>query len=148
MNYKSVYTKSTIIALVSLAALLTFSASILAEESQIDFIGKPERVTAMGYEKTIDKNLSDTEAGEFICVIKKIGDRYYWASRDNREVLKVPSGAFTNYISLSGAGYVKVINQSEKYAASLLGETEAKFDYVEHLVTGLKAITCYGKQSN
>jgi hypothetical protein len=148
MNNKSIYTKSTIIALIGLASLLSFSASVWAEEFQIEFIGIPERVTAVGYEKTIDKNLSDEETREFICVIKKFGDRYYWASRENREVLKVPSGAFTNYMSLSGAGYVKVINQSEKSAASLLGETEAKFDYVEHLVTGLKAITYYGKQSN
>lgn len=141
------YTKSTLIAAVSLAALLKLPTLTGAEEPQIEFIGIPERITAVGYEKPADKALSNKEAKEFLCVIHKIEDRYYWTSRENREVLKVPSGAFTNYIALSGAGYVKVINPSEKSAASFLGETESKYDYVEHLVTGLKSIIYYGKQS-
>ena len=142
------HTKYPLIAAVSLSALLTLPTFALAEKPQIEFIGIPERITAVGYEKPADKTLSNKEAKEFLCVIHKIEDRYYWTSREKREVLKVPSGAFTNYIALSGAGYVKVINPSEKSAASLLGETEAKFDYVEHLVTGLKAIVYFGKQSN
>ena len=142
------YHKINVIKSTCLAALLGFPCWILAAEPKIEFIGIPERITSVGYETPANKNLSNKEAKEFICVIHKIEDKYYWASRENREVLKVPSGAFTNYIALSGAGYVKVINPSLKSAASLLGETETKFDYVEHLVTGLKAIVYYGKKSN
>jgi hypothetical protein len=32
-----------------------------------------------------------------------------------------------------------------KEAASLLGKTEENFDYVEHLLAGLRSITYYGK---
>jgi hypothetical protein len=31
-----------------------------------------------------------------------------------------------------------------KAAASLMGETEKRFDYAEHVLTGLKSVTYYG----
>jgi hypothetical protein len=139
------YTKSTLIAAVSLAALLPTLTG--AEEPQIEFTGIPDRITSVGWEQNDGKFLSNEESKQSICVIHKIDDKYYWASRDNRELVKVPSGSFTNYIAINGAGYVKVINPAEKSAASFLGKTEEDFDYVEHLVTGLKAIIYYGQQS-
>ena len=69
---------------------------------------------------------------------------YYWASRENTELVRIDSGAFTTYVALTGAGYVRVIRTEQKQAASRANPTEASFDYVEHLVIGLRSVTYYG----
>ncbi len=78
------------------------------------------------------------------CVISRIGDDYYWASRENTEMVRLERGAFITYLAVNGSGYVRVIAPDMKQAAALMGETEAKFDYVEHLLIGLKSVTYYG----
>ncbi len=35
-----------------------------------------------------------------------------------------------------------------KQAAALMGETEAKFDYVEHVLIGLKSVAYYGQDES
>jgi len=37
-----------------------------------------------------------------------------------------------------------MVNPDLKDAASLMAETEAKYDYVEHLLIGLRSVTYYG----
>lgn len=78
------------------------------------------------------------------CVISRIGDDYYWASRENTEMVRLEGGAFITYLAVNGSGYVRVIAPDMKQAAALMSETAAKFDYVEHLLIGLKSVTYYG----
>lgn len=78
------------------------------------------------------------------CVISEIGGRYYWASRENKEMTRQEGGAFITFLAVDGGGYVRIIAPGMKQAVSLTGETEAKFDYVEHLLIGLKSVTYYG----
>ena len=59
-------------------------------------------------------------------------------------MLQIQSGAFVTFVATSGAGYVRIIPPDLKEAASLMDETEKKYDYVEHLVIGLKSVTYYG----
>ena len=63
-------------------------------------------------------------------MISKIGDDYYWASRENNKMVRIESGAFITYLAANGSGYVRVIQPGMKQAAALMGETEARFDYV------------------
>jgi formylglycine-generating enzyme required for sulfatase activity len=141
------YTKRNLITVVSLAILLSFNFLTSAKEPQIEFIGIPERVKSVGFDLPCNKTLSRKEALKMKCVIHKVGDRYYWASKDNREVLKVAYGSFTNYICLNGLGYLKVTNPETRASIALMGETEAQFDYVEYDFLGLRAIVSYGKQT-
>jgi hypothetical protein len=83
-------------------------------------------------------------AVNFECVISKIGQDYYWASRENRPMVRIEAGAFITFVALDGAGYVRMVAPGEKKTVSLMGDTEAKFDYVEHLLIGLKSVTYYG----
>ena len=46
----------------------------------------------------------------------------------------------------NGSGYVRTIRPESKEAASLMGATEAQFDYVEHALIGLKSVTYYGRR--
>ena len=77
-------------------------------------------------------------------VISQIGDNYYWASRENTPLVAIDAGAFVTYFAVNGSGYVRVIKPEMKGAASLLGGPEAQYDYVEHLLQGLRSITYYG----
>jgi len=62
---------------------------------------------------------------------------------------RIESGAFITFLALTGAGYVRIIAPAHKAAASLMGDTERQFDYVEHALIGLKSVTYYGtRQSN
>lgn len=101
------------------------------------------RITEGGTDR-IPEALSPDKAGNLGVVISRIGDRYYWASRENKEMVRREFGAFITYIAVDGAGYVRLIAPGMKKAASLLGPSEEKFDYVEHLTMGLRSITYYG----
>ena len=94
------------------------------------------------------ESLRRERAVNLACVISKIGDDYYWASRENTRMVWIESGAFITYVAVNGSGYVRVIQRSMKQAAALMGETEAKFDYVEHMVIGLKSVTYYGQDES
>ena len=78
------------------------------------------------------------------CVISEIGGRFYWATRENKELTRHESGAFVTFIATDGSGYVRSILPRFKNAASLMSPTEERFDYVEHLLTGLASVTYYG----
>jgi len=41
-----------------------------------------------------------------------------------------------------------MVNPDFKDAASLMSETEAQYDYVEHLLIGLRSVTYYGVHYN
>jgi hypothetical protein len=47
-------------------------------------------------------------------------------------------------VATDGSGYVRIINPALKKAASLMSPTEERFDYVEHLIIGLRSLTYYG----
>ena len=72
------------------------------------------------------------------------GFLYFWKTRNNVELILIQSGAFATFVATSGAGYVRVILPDLKEAASLMDETEKKYDYVEHMLIGLRSITYYG----
>ena len=65
-------------------------------------------------------------------------------TRQNTELVRIESGAFITYLAINGSGYVRVISPKLKDAASLMSPTEARFDYVEHALIGLRSITYYG----
>ena len=51
--------------------------------------------------------LSDAEQEQFRLVITTRDGRYYWMSREGREVIHHASGAFHYFIDPTGSGYVK-----------------------------------------
>lgn len=70
---------------------------------------------------------------------------YFWASRENKPLSRVESGAFITFQALNASGYIRVTKSEMKQAASLMSETENEFYYVEHLIIGLRSVTYYGK---
>jgi hypothetical protein len=76
--------------------------------------------------------LSKSERWNYRLEIVKRGDRYYWASRENKELLLSKSGEFYNFVEPKAAGYIRVI------------KTEDGVLYMEHLTLGMKNLTYWG----
>ncbi len=128
--------------------LLTIAAPLFAKE-MIIFMGVPEIKISEGGINRVPENITKDKAPKFKCTITKIDDKYYWTSRENVELIPIASGAFITYWTVNGSGYVRVVKpemkEEIKKIGAIVGDPEEKFDYVEHMLLGLKSVTYYGK---
>jgi hypothetical protein len=131
-----------------LLLFLGLSATVLAQRPVVVFSGIPSiKVSEGGTERATTKTSGEGALSARI-EITKVGDRYFWSSRENRELFLIDKGgAFQTYIAEDGAGYIRVVRSDWKPLVSKLGDTEARFDYVEHLVTGLRSVTYWGQRT-
>ena len=117
------------------------------EGAKTIFIGFPKKKVSEGGLDRVVEDLSRKKAVNFRCVISKIEDKYYWASRENVEMVKIErAGVFIAFLAVNGSGYVRVIKPEFKEAASLMSKTEESFDYVEHLTIGLRSVNYWGEK--
>lgn len=127
---------------------LTITTPLFGKE-MIVFTGVPEIKISEGGVSRVPENLTKGKAINFKCTITQIDDKYYWTSRENVELIPIASGAFITYWAVNGSGYVRVVKPESKEEVrklgAMAGDPEAKFDYVEHLLLGLKSVTYYGK---
>jgi len=113
-------------------------------QPQTVFAGVPSvKISEGGVERRVDE-LARTNAANLHCVISEIDGRFYWASRENKELRRHAAGAFVTFTAVDGAGYVRVLQPDMKQAAVLLWPPAEKFDYVEHVLTGLNSVSYYG----
>jgi hypothetical protein len=109
------------------------------------FTGIPSvKVTEGGIERNAEK-IEQAKASSVACIIKEIDGKFFWETRGSKPLLKIDSGAFIIFFAIDGSGYVRLIKPSLKEAASVMSNTEKNFDYVEHLILGLRSVTYYGK---
>ena len=110
------------------------------------FKGRPLlKISEGGVERTPEQVARD-RAVTLECVISQIGDSFYWASRANVRMARVEGGAFITYMALNGEAYVRMVKTDAKSAAALMSDTEARLDYVEHALLGLRSVTYYGNR--
>jgi hypothetical protein len=88
-------------------------------------------------------DLTPEEQATHKVLITKKDDKYYWTSRENRELRKFESGAFVTYWTLDGSGYVRIGNEEWK-SKMRVKYPQYNFDYVEHLTIGLGSLSYYG----
>ncbi len=127
-----------------LILIVLFLASPLYAQEEIVFAGIPVVKISEGGNSRTPETLSKSKAIEYKCTITKMGGKYYWTTRENVELVPISSGAFITYWAANGSGYIRIVAPELKEVVSIMGETEKKFDYVEHLLIGLKSITYYG----
>jgi len=133
--------KIGVVPVVLASAVLT---SQVHGQSRTVFSGVPVLKVSEGGVERLPEALPRDKAVNLGCVISEIGGKYYWATRENKEMVRRTSGAFITYIAVDGSGYVRVVDPSAKGAASMMSPTEVKFDYVEHLLVGLGSVTYFG----
>jgi hypothetical protein len=114
-------------------------------QSIVLLTGIPSLLSYHDGTETLEKKLSGPDVDNKVCKISKIGDRYFWASRDNLELFRSEEGSFVTFFAVNGAGYVRVIKANERLSNSALSNIEHDFDYVEHIIIGLRSNTYYGK---
>lgn len=129
--------------------LLGIAAPVFAGELVV-FTGIPEIKISEGGISRLAENMTKDNATKFKCTITRIDNGYYWTSRENVEVVPITSGASLTYWAVNGSGYVRVVRSEMKKAVkkmgAVAGDPEERFDYVEHLLLGLKSVTYYGKE--
>ncbi len=86
--------------------------------------------------------LSDAEQEEFRVVITTRDGRYYWISREGRELIHHRSGVFHYFIDPTGGGYVKVVDTG--LLPESLRDPGPRVQYLEHVTLGLHTITYWG----
>lgn len=127
--------------------ILTFCflvSSVAYAQGTVVFKGTPRtRVVEAGVDRLVS-DLSSADAAEYECSISKVGESYYWTTRDNVRLLKVESGAFTTFVATTGVGYVRIVNPDKKATAALMGGPEVEYDYKEHVLLGLRSVTYFG----
>ena len=128
-----------------LLTIVIFLCSSICNAQVLSFVGIPAvRISEGGVERFAEK-LEQSKSMELACVIKEIDGKFIWASRENKPLVKIDTGgAFLIFLAVDGSGYVRLIKPNFKNAASLMSPTEKSFDYIEHLLLGLRTITYYG----
>jgi hypothetical protein len=127
---------------------LAIAFPLYAKEAII-FTATPEIKISEGGVSRLPEKLDKEKGIKFKCTITKIDDKYYWTSRENIELIPISSGAFITYWAVNGSGYVRIVKpdmRSEvQQIGAMAGDPEGQYDYVEHLLLGLKSVTYYGK---
>ena len=129
--------------------LIAFSSSSIFANENVVFRGIPEIKVSEGGVSRVAEKLTQDQAGEYQCTITQMNEKFYWATRDNVELIPLDSGAFVTFLAINGSGYIRVVKpemkEIVKKVGALANDPEEKFDYVEHLMLGLKSITYYGR---
>ena len=80
-----------------IVAAMTFLPLTGSAQATTVFSGMPTVKISEGGVERLPENLSRAQAVNLACVISRIGDKYYWASRENKSLVRVESGAFTTF---------------------------------------------------
>ncbi|WP_420463380.1 hypothetical protein [Candidatus Palauibacter sp.] len=133
------------------AVLLAGAVPVSGQVGEVAFQGRPLAIiNGSGGHGKVDEDAS-VEAS---VVIMEIDERYYWATREMKPMLRSPSGLFTTYHALDGSGYVRVgppefLPELESVPElqmddELDPDQPFQFGYIEHLVMFLTPITYVG----
>jgi hypothetical protein len=118
----------------------------LCNAQSFSFTGLPSVKISEGGVERIAEKIEPTKAQNISCVIKEVDGKFFWVSRENKQLVKIDArGAFLIFLAVDGSGYIRMIKPELKDAASLMSATEKSFDYIEHLLLGLRTVTYYGK---
>ena len=117
-----------------ITASLLLTSNVFSQEPPaiVIFSGLPIKKDMSDIEGTEQVGLTKSEQWNYRLEIIKKGNKYYWASRENKELLYSKSGDFYNFVEPNAAGYIRIIR------------TEKGVLYMEHLTIALKNITYWG----
>lgn len=94
--------------------------------------GTPIIQNKSSFEDAVNFQLSESQQAESRLIITRRGTKYYWTSRQDRELTRHESGVYSIFLETKGAGYVKAMKSADKVL------------YMEHMGLGLETITYWG----
>jgi len=114
-------------------AILALSPVVCFAQAEVVVIkGTPIIQNNSSVEESVNFQLSESQQSESRLIITRKGQKYYWTSRQDRELTKHESGIYTIFLETKGAGYVKTMKSTDKVL------------YMEHMGLGLETITYWG----
>ena len=122
-------------------ALILLSNLTYAEEMVINAL--PLSAVYSSEASTNREMLNQSKQDENRLVITKDKGNYYWASRDNQELVHISGGAIHVFIEKKGDGYITVFDQSTLPEA--IRSSSLKIQYKEHLRNFMGSITYWGE---
>ena len=90
----------------------------------------------------IEEELSPKDMVNNAIEIIKIGNRYFWKTRQNTEMVKTISGIYIQFTAKKGVGYVKFVHPSFEVQ---MGIKKDDLKITEHVHHGITGINYYGK---
>jgi len=129
--------------IIGLLLLLPFS--VIAKK--VEFEGYPVKKIETNENSSNTSLLSKAQRIEYKVVIVKEGEKYYWATRGNLQVVPMASGFYITYLAVNGAGYVRTFGPEARRIFKQMPENEQvkSFLYFEHIVHQMGSITYYGR---
>jgi hypothetical protein len=106
------------------------------------FEGRPTTKVESNDTKTVRTVLTKSAQAECAVTIIQHDGRYFWASREDRELVHTSSGTFHYFTAPDGAGYVKVFDTHSVPRA--MRPPGPRFRFMEHVSLGLWTITYWG----
>jgi len=133
----------------TLLALVILSEAASAQDyKKVVFEGHPIRKVESSFERVVSSTLSDQDALKYAVRIVEMQGKYYWASREMRELVRHESGAYITFLAVDGSGYVRIgIPLMLDLRDQLPPEQRSKeIGYTEHLLIQFASVTYYGNR--
>jgi len=119
------------ILLLLIICLLNLPQFCYSEERKLVVLGTPIVAVDSTSVQTQRHVLTKKQMEEYQVKISQEGNKFYWNSREGKELKRTASRAFVYYVNVDGSGYIKVSNLDNTY--------------MEHITLGLATITYWGK---
>ncbi len=127
------------------AIALILVASIAEAGTRIVFSGIPSvSATDAGVAREA-KPIAVGEAKQFEVIVTEDGGKYFWASRENKPLVRVENERFITFVAPGGEGYIKIA-KPETVQMLRAGIQGYPFTYIEHMTAGLTTYTYFGSE--
>jgi len=127
------------------AIVLIFFASIAEAGTRIVFSGIPSVGTTDAGVARESKPIASGEAKRLEVIVTEDGGKYFWASRENKPLIRAENERFITFVAPSGEGYIKIA-KPETVQMLRAGIQGYPFTYIEHLTVGLTTYTYFGSE--
>lgn len=130
----------------ALAVLVVVSSVANAQSAareELVYTGTPVIQVYALPEATREIQVDSADARKARLRIVKRGDRYFWASREDRELTMTVAGVYI--IFSCSAGTIKLVNPAFDSVRAPNRSTTEKYDYVEMMHTQLGIVAYWGK---
>jgi hypothetical protein len=119
-----------LIAVVILLQPFTLVHAQIPADATVILAGRPTHASEGSHDAATHAPVPAGDRDKLKVTIVKRGDKYFWASRENREVERRLSGAFHFYIDKTDGGYVRVFDRST--LPESMRPDGPQFEYTEH----------------
>lgn len=128
---------------------IAMAASVAGAQESVAFEGRPVWKVETSAGGTFRDEMRADASFEYQVRVLERNGRYYWASREMKELVRSESGVYVTYHAVDGSGYVRVLRPafSRPKASTAPAGEEFEPEYMEHLILGFATITYFGTQS-